>query len=143
MAGYFTLAPRAGYLLDVNTDPGTTSSALDFTRAELRAKAHIDGILGKSWSTDQTDTVSGTPEKIMEIAEMLAAARVRKQFFAGNPDGIKAAQLIEDDADKLLVQIRGQLVGIQLRNGAWDSKYPGANNRTQGKGGGSFRVVVS
>lgn len=141
MGGYFTLTPRVGFLTDVDTESGTTTSIAQLSIAELRAKAHIDGVLGKTFSTDQADAVSGTPVLIMEIAEMLAAAKVRKKFFAGNPDGLTAAQKIEDDAHEMLTKIRGGITGIQLRNGAWDPQYPGANNRTQGRGGGSFIVV--
>ncbi len=141
MASYCKLESGKGFLKTVDFGAGETITPAEVVKSEEWALEQVDAVLGKRWSTDIDDDVAGTPKLIREIAEQLAASRVLKRSHAGNLDRLDAAQALEDDAMKELLAVRAGKKGIKLRNGSWDPKYPGSNNKEEGRPGGGLRIL--
>ncbi len=138
MPTYYTLRPGEGHLMNVDIGGGADAVPRELTEAESWAYTQITEVLGKRWSTVETET----PETIQELAHLLAASKVRQRVMAGSPDGLESAKKLEDLARRQMAEIKKGLQGILLRNGAWDSKYPGSTNPEQGRAGGGCRIIA-
>lgn len=136
--GYCVLEFNKGYLKahgEGSIDEKTIDKAIAWAREE------IDGTLGKRWSTDLDDDTAGTPRQIERIAEKLAAGEAIRKSQLGDLDVADAASDLIEEARADLRRLLSGAVGLKLRNGAWDPKYPGSNNSEEGRSRSRLRFI--
>lgn len=120
---YISLRDKSRYLKDMQLSGKNKALREDeITSCEEYADALIEGMLGKSWSTDNV------PKLVEHIADLLGSAKAYTMLLCGQqPQESEYAEILRKEAIELMDKIINGEIGLKLPDGSWDSDLPGKN----------------
>jgi len=114
------LRESSRYLHEVKKGANRDVREDEFTTAELRASAWIQGCLGKTYPE------TAVPPQVEQMADKMASATIWRFIHYGQaPKDSEYADNLEEEAKEEMQKILDGNCGIVLLDGSFDSDYPG------------------